>query len=103
MTRGFLFTSVLCLFAASSALAGANETAPTLIANGHVDEALSALNGQIHQAPNDAAAYNLTCRAYFSLGDWDRGIAACEKAVSLAPQNSDYHLWEGRMAKRRIA
>ena len=96
MNRGFLLTSVLCLFAAGSALAGANETVPTLIANGRVDEALSALNGQIHQAPNDAAAHNFICRAYFSLGDWDRGIAACEKAVSLAPQNSDYHLWLGR-------
>jgi tetratricopeptide (TPR) repeat protein len=97
MRRGFLFTSVLCVLAACSASAGANESVPALIANGHVDEALSALHGQISQTPNDAAAHNLLCRAYFTLGDWDRGIAACEKAVSLAPENSQYHLWLGRV------
>ena len=29
--------------------------------------------------------------------EWDRGIAACEKARSLDPQNSVYHLWLGRI------
>src|SRR5207245_5019550 len=36
------------------------------------------------------------CRAYFAVEDWDRAIAACEKAVALAPGNSSYHLWLGR-------
>jgi tetratricopeptide (TPR) repeat protein len=96
MRRGFLLTSMLCLLAACSALAGADESVPALIADGRVDEALSALHGQLTHAPNDATAHNLLCRAYFTLGDWDRGIAACEKAVSLAPGNSQYHLWLGR-------
>jgi tetratricopeptide (TPR) repeat protein len=85
------------MFAASGAIAGADETAPELIANGRVDDAITALHGQIDAAPNDALAQNLLCRAYFTLGQWDRGISACEKAVSLAPDNSQYHLWLGRV------
>ncbi len=85
------------LLVTSPAVAGADETAPTLIANGRVDEAISTLRGQISASPNDALAHNLLCRAYFSLAEWDRGISACEKAVALAPQNSQFHLWLGRI------
>ncbi len=59
--------------------------------------AISTLQQEISASPNDAAAYNLLCRAYFSLSQWDRGIAACEKAVFLDPNNSLYHLWLGRI------
>ena len=31
------------------------------------------------------------------LEEWDHGISACERAVNLAPQNSLYHLWLGRV------
>jgi tetratricopeptide (TPR) repeat protein len=89
-----LVLSILCV---SSAVAGADETAPALLAAGRVDEAIATLHGQITSSPNDALAHNLLCRAYFSIGEWDRGIAACEKAVSLAPENSQYHLWLGRI------
>lgn len=68
-----------------------------MLATGRVDEALAALHGQIRTSPNDAEAHNLLCRAYFSLGEWDRGISACERAVSLAPENSQFHLWLGRI------
>src|SRR6266700_3282849 len=89
-----LALSTLCV---SSAVAGADETAPALLAAGRVDEAIATLHGQINSSPNDALAHNLLCRAYFSIGEWDRGITACEKAVSLAPGNSQYHLWLGRI------
>ena len=82
---------------ALSATAGADETAPAMLAAGKVDDAIATLHGQIASAPNDALAHNLLCRAYFSLGEWDRGIGHCEKAVSLAPENSQYHLWLGRI------
>jgi tetratricopeptide (TPR) repeat protein len=91
--------SFLCIaiFAASAATAGADEPAPALLASGRVDEAIAALHGQINSSPNDAGAQNLLCRAYFSVGQWDRGISACEKAVALAPENGQYHLWLGRI------
>ncbi len=95
--RSIFLVLVVATFAVCQAAAGLDETVPALIASGHVDEALVALHGQISASPNDALAHNLLCRAYFSLGQWDRGIADCEKAVSLAPENSQFHLWLGRI------
>lgn len=69
----------------------------TLLAEGRVDDAISSLQDKLSAAPNDAQAYNLLCRAYFSLGSWDRGIPYCEKSVRLASSNSRYHMWLGRI------
>jgi tetratricopeptide (TPR) repeat protein len=97
MRRSLLFSFVSVFLFVTSALAGADESAPSLIAMGRVDEAVNVLRTHITQSPNDAVAHNLLCRAYLTLGEWDRGISACEKAVSLAPDNSQYHLWLGRV------
>lgn len=97
MMRSIFFIFVIAVFTVSQAAAGWDETIPALIASGRVDEALTALRGEISATPNDPLAHNLLCRAYFSLGQWDRGIADCEKAVSLAPDNSQFHLWLGRI------
>ena len=70
---------------------------PTLLAEGRVDDAISSLQNKLSATPNDAESYNLMCRAYLSLGHWDRGIPYCEKSVKLAPDNSRYHLWLGRI------
>jgi tetratricopeptide (TPR) repeat protein len=87
---------VLALFSAL-ALAAADDSAPALLAAGRADDAITTLHSKIDSSPNDAEAYNLLCRAYFSMGDWDRGISACEKAVALDPNNSRYHMWLGRI------
>jgi tetratricopeptide (TPR) repeat protein len=97
MLRRMFSLFLLAMLAISPAFAGLDETVPALIASGRVDEALTQLHGQIDASPNDPVAHNLLCRAYFSLGEWDRGISACEKAVSLDPDNSQYHLWLGRI------
>jgi tetratricopeptide (TPR) repeat protein len=97
MMRYLFLILAVGVFAATAATVGADENAPGLLAAGKVDEAIAALHGQIDSSPNDALAHNLLCRAYFSLGQWDRGMADCEKAVSLAPENSQYHLWLGRV------
>ena len=91
--------SLVLVLALSSAaaLAAADESAPALLAAGRADDAITTLHSKINSSPNDAEAYNLLCRAYFSMGDWDHGISACEKAVVLAPNNSRYHLWLGRI------
>ena len=68
-----------------------------MLAAGRVDEAISALTGRISSAPRDAASLNLLCRAYFAVEDWDRAETVCEKAVSLDPNNAQYHLWLGRV------
>ena len=66
-----------------------------LLSEGGVDEAIQMLQGQIHRAPN-AESYNLLCRAYFELDDWNPAVSACETAVAMEPGNSLYHLWLGR-------
>ncbi|MBO0910895.1 MAG: tetratricopeptide repeat protein [Acidobacteria bacterium] len=90
----FLAVGVL---AVSSATAAADETAPSLIANGRVDDAIRVLDTRISASPNDALAHNLLCRAYLSIGQWDAGISECERAVSLEPRNGQFHLWLGRV------
>jgi len=73
------------------------DSAEQLLAAGRADEAIVSLQGAIKTRPDDAASYNLLCRTYFTLAEWNRGIAACEKAVELDPGNSRYHLWLGRI------
>ena len=86
----------LALFSAAAVAAG-DDSAPALLAAGRADDAINTLRSKITSSPSDAEAHNLLCRVYFSMGDWDRGIAACEKAVALDPGNSRYHMWLGRI------
>ena len=91
--------SIFRLVAALFLLTGASLAASPqdLIASGQVDEAVQVLEQQVRQAPNDAAGYNLLCRAYFMMEEWDRGITNCEHARNLDPQNSLHYLWLGRI------
>jgi tetratricopeptide (TPR) repeat protein len=67
------------------------------LASGHVDEAIEALEQATRSPAPDAESFNLLCRAYYMIDEWDRGIAACERAVKLSPDNSLYHLWLGEI------
>src|SRR5438477_4492381 len=78
------------------AIAAAADSPSDLLAAGRVDDAILTLNGKLTSQPNDAASHNLLCRAYFAVANWDRAISACERAVSLQPNSSEYHLWLGR-------
>jgi len=86
---------IISLVALLASLSAADSADSELLAEGRVDDAIVSLQRRISNAPN-AESYNLLCRAYFTLSDWDKGISACEKAVSLDPQNAQYHLWLGR-------
>jgi tetratricopeptide (TPR) repeat protein len=89
--------SLILLLAFLPPLSAADSADSKLLAEGRVDEAIASLQHRISSAPRDAESYNLLCRAYFSLGNWDRGIPACEKAVSLDSENAQYHVWLGRI------
>lgn len=78
-----------------SSLAGAQNPS-NMLADGRVDQAIETLQRQISTNSGDAESYNLLCRAYFMMDEWDRAISACEHAVKLAPDVSRYHLWLGR-------
>jgi tetratricopeptide (TPR) repeat protein len=88
---------LLSLTAFTVAPACAAPLSKELLAAGRVDDAIQTLQQQINRSPNDAQSYNLLCRAYFMVDQWDRGIAACERARSLDPQRSVYYLWLGRI------
>jgi Flp pilus assembly protein TadD len=75
----------------------AADSAKDSLAAGRVDEAISALNGRVSSSPSDAESFNLLCRAYYTIEDWDRAEGACKKAVSLGPNVSRYHRWLGRV------
>src|SRR6185437_6888658 len=85
-----LVAVILCVVAGAS-------SAVSLLQQGRVDEAISQYQSSISKSPNEAESFNLLCRAYFELGDWDRGIPACERATALDPSNGIYHLWLGRI------
>jgi protein involved in temperature-dependent protein secretion len=88
------------LLTAGSAVA--DESAPALLAAGRADDAITSLRSKISTSPNDAEAHNLLCRAYFSMGDWDRGISACEKAITLDPAIAATTCgWDASTARRR--
>ena len=85
------------LFLLSSLVYGTDASPKELLATGHVDEVVQALQQQTARSPGNASAYNLLCRAYFMLDQWDQGISACERAVKLEPRDSSFHLWLGRI------
>ena len=68
-----------------------------LLAAGRVDDAIQTLQHQIEVSSTDSDSHNLLCRAYFMLEEWDRGIAACERARNLDPNKALYYLWLGRI------
>src|SRR5579871_5979464 len=94
LLRKFIFAvAALTLTIAANAAPNPSQ----LLASGHVDLAIGALENRTAASPNDAQAFNLLCRAHMVLGNWDAAIASCQKAVSIEPGNSDFHLWLGRV------
>jgi cytochrome c-type biogenesis protein CcmH/NrfG len=67
-----------------------------LLEQGRVDLAIGVLKNQILSEPNNAQAYNLLCRVYLMADKWESAVSACQQAVKLGPENSQYHLWLGR-------
>jgi tetratricopeptide (TPR) repeat protein len=77
--------------------ASAASSPEELLAAGRADEALQTLELQVSHSFANAESFNLLCRAYFMIDEWDRGIPSCERASRLDPQKSLYHLWLGRI------
>ncbi len=81
----------------ASAPAALADSANDMLAAGRIDEAIAALNVRLSSAATDANSSNLLCRAYFALEAWDQAQSSCERAISLDPNNSRFHLWLGRV------
>ncbi len=63
---------------------------------GEASKALTLLETAPQSGPGAADARNLECRVRFTLQQWSAAARACAQAVSLDPENSDYHMWLGR-------
>lgn len=91
-----LALAALCFHAAASGL-DAPETALRALNNGEADKAIGILQHALGANGSDAQAHNLLCRVYFQEERWDEAAAECERAVQLAPRESNYQLWLGRV------
>lgn len=91
------WASVLVLLEAVT-LASTNPmpSARDLVYAGRVNDALQALNSRVQANRQDAEAYHLLCRAYYMVQRWEDAISNGERALSLNPNDSNYHLWLGR-------
>ncbi|HZP22880.1 MAG TPA: tetratricopeptide repeat protein [Terriglobales bacterium] len=90
-----LFAIIASLFLLASAGAAA-PAVNDLLSAGRVNEAVSSLTSR-----DDAESLNLLSRAYFAMECWDDAVKYGERAVSLAPNNAEYHLWLGREYGRK--
>ena len=85
------------LVAALLQTASAASSPEELLAAGRADEALQTLELQVSHSSINGESFNLLCRAYFMIDEWDRGIPSCERSTRLDPQKSLYYLWLGRI------
>ena len=100
MIRRLLTILLIGLFAVAAFATPPDVTskaAADLLNAGRADEAILLLGSRIKAQPQDAEAYNLLARTYYATGRWDEAVSAGEKAVALAPGNSSYHMWLGRI------
>jgi predicted Zn-dependent protease len=63
---------------------------------GEADKALALLRSLPQPVGNSAEAHNLHCRVLYALEKFEAASHECEQAVTLDPQNSNYHMWYGR-------
>ena len=64
---------------------------------GEVDKAIALLATLPSTGAGAAEAQNLLCRVRITLEQWSQAAAECQQAVNLDEQNSNYHMWLGRV------
>lgn len=87
---------VLLLFTGLSAADIPSINAHKLLNDGRIDEAVAALQARVRTNPQDAEAFHMLSRAYFAVQRWNEAISNGERAISLQPNVSNYHMWLGR-------
>ena len=112
MSPGRAATRVLFagLLTAAAALSASAQPAKQPLAQvnaalqaGEADHALALLDSLPASEAGMAQAHNLTCRVRFMLAQRDVAAKECEQAVRLDAQNSNDHLWLGRVLGEKAA
>jgi len=70
---------------------------------GEADKAIALLTPLSTSGDGAAEAQNLLCRVRFTLQQWTQAAANCQQAVNLDEQNSDNHMWLGRVLGRQAS
>src|SRR5271170_2814337 len=83
--------SVLCLVVLAAGIAAADPAVAELLSLGRVNEAISVLMTRA-----DPESMNLLSRAYYATERWDDAVKYGERAVTLRPEDAQYHLWLAR-------
>ncbi|HEY1804636.1 MAG TPA: hypothetical protein VGG45_09145 [Terracidiphilus sp.] len=83
----------------SATLAQANAD----LQSGQADAAIALLAPLPSSGNGAAQAQNLLCRVRFTLQQWSQAAAACQQAVILDQQNSDFHMWLARVLGRQAS
>lgn len=97
MIRKAFIPAAILLLSLSLCLPAWTATSPAaLIASGRIDDVVSQMRARLQSNPQDAEAHHLLSRAYYAVQRWDEAISSGERAVSLQPNNSAYHMWLGR-------
>ena len=68
---------------------------------GRYNRAVDALNIAIAKLPDDASLQLLLGQSYYQLREFQHAVASLERAVQLAPKDSEYHDWLGKAYGRR--
>ena len=95
----YFFSKFAAIVVSAVALATVGAAAPTtnvLLSAGRMDEAVTSLTNR-----EDAESLNLLSRAYYAMENWDTAVKYGERAVSLDPNNAEFHLWLGREYGRK--
>ena len=71
--------------------------ANTDLQSGQADKAIALLAPLPSSGDGAAQAQNLLCRVRFMLQQWSQAASECQQAINLDGQNSDYHMWLGRV------
>jgi tetratricopeptide (TPR) repeat protein len=100
---------LVCLLCAATSQVYAQISSATLtqanadLQAGQADAALALLSGLPASGAGAAEAQNLLCRVRFTLQQWSQAAANCQQAVTLDEQNSDEHMWLGRVLGRQAS
>ncbi len=111
MRRPVLATAfaTVCLMGAAANPSYAQISATTLaqantdLQAGQADAAIALLAPLPASGDGAAQAQNLLCRVRFTLEQWSQAAAECQQAVTLDQQNSDFHMWLGRVLGRQAS
>jgi tetratricopeptide (TPR) repeat protein len=97
---------VLCLAAASLGVSVSHAQTPLAEGKkdynaGHYNRVVDAMTAASTKDPNDASLYFLLGQSLYQLGEFPRAITSLERAVQLAPKESEIHDWLGKSYGRK--